>query len=165
MGKKDAVTIDVMKKEDVDQVLAIEQMSFSSHWSRNLFLSEFRNPAISNLLVSLNGGPVRSVTGFIIFWIIEDEMHILNLAVTPALRRQGVARNLVLHSIRQAHRKGVRRAFLEVRVSNTTAQNLYSHLGFAATFVRRDYYDGPIEDAIVMTLDGQAFLNAAAAAS
>ncbi len=146
-----------MKKEDIDQVLKIEQASFSMPWSRNLFLSEFRSPAVSNLLVALFDDQVRTVAGFIIFWLVEDEMHILNLAVLPALRRQGIAKKLVLTAIRLAGHKGARRAFLEVRASNSVAQKLYSDLGFTGMSIRRDYYDSPVEDAVVMTLDRGAF--------
>ena len=157
MGKADAITIDFMKKEDLDQVLAIEQASFSAPWSRNLFLSEFRSPRVSNLMVALAEGPVRKVAGFIVFWTVEDEMHVLNLAVEPASRRQGLARKLVLAALAHARRKGAKRAFLEVRASNAAAQKLYSSLGFTGTSIRRDYYDAPVEDAVVMTLEQGAF--------
>jgi [ribosomal protein S18]-alanine N-acetyltransferase len=157
VGKEDAITIDFMKKEDIDQVLAIEQASFSMPWSRNLFISEFRSPGVSNLMVALSGGPRRNVIGFIIFWTVEDEMHILNLAVAPASRRQGIAKKLVLAAIARARQRGARRAFLEVRASNMAAQKLYSSLGFTGTSMRRDYYDTPVEDALVMMLDQGAF--------
>jgi ribosomal-protein-alanine N-acetyltransferase len=151
-----------MKKEDIDQVLAIEQTSFSMPWSGNLFLSEFRSPLVSTLMVSLSStAPKRAVTGYIVFWLVADEMHILNLAVAPDSRRRGIARRLVLAGIKHAHAKGARRAFLEVRASNIAAQKLYSSLGFMGTSLRRDYYDSPIEDAVVMTLEQGAFLSLA----
>jgi ribosomal-protein-alanine N-acetyltransferase len=157
MGKEDSTAIDMMKKEDVDQVLKIEQASFSMPWSRNLFLSEFRSPNVSNPMVALLDGPVRTIAGFIVFWLVKDEMHILNLAVAPAYRRQGIARKLVRTAVRLAFRKGAERAFLEVRASNAAAQKLYSRLGFAGTSMRREYYDSPVEDAVVMTLERGAF--------
>jgi ribosomal-protein-alanine N-acetyltransferase len=158
VGEKTIITIDSMKKSDIDQVLAIEQASFSQPWSKNLFLSEFRSPLISKLLVSLAGDPVlRRITGYLIYWLVEDEMHILNLAVAPAWRRQGIARALVVEGVRRGHAQKVTRAFLEVRASNREAQKLYSSLGFTGSFIRRDYYDHPVEDAVVMTLDQGAF--------
>jgi ribosomal-protein-alanine N-acetyltransferase len=157
VGKKTDIAIGVMKKEDVDQVLAIEQISFSMPWSKNLFLSEFRSPGVSTLLVSLADDTLpRMVTGYLIYWLVEDEMHILNLAVAPLHRRHGIARQLVLDGIKRACAKGGRRAFLEVRVSNTAAQKLYSNLGFTGSSVRRDYYDSPTEDAVIMTLEQKA---------
>jgi ribosomal-protein-alanine N-acetyltransferase len=154
VGKKTDIAVEVMKKEDTDQVLAIEETSFSMPWSRNLFLSEFRSPSVSTLLVALeNDVSARSVIGYIVYWLIEDEMHILNLAVAPPFRRQGIARQLVLDAVKRAYAKGGRRAFLEVRASNSAAQKLYSGLGFTGSFIRRDYYNSPVEDAVVMTLE------------
>lgn len=150
-----------MKKEDIDQVMAIEQTSFSMPWSRNLFLSEFRSPGISSLMVALSNAPARTIEGYIVFWLVADEMHILNLAVAPPLRRQGIAKELVLAAIKRAHYKGARRAFLEVRASNAAARRLYMDFGFTGTALRRDYYDAPVEDAVVMTLEAGAFANMA----
>jgi ribosomal-protein-alanine N-acetyltransferase len=158
VGKEGAITIDFMKKEDIDQVLEIEQASFSMPWSRNLFLSEFRSPLVSSLMVALADDPrSRTVIGYIVFWHVAEEMHILNLATAPGQRRRGVAKKLVLAAVKSAHQKGATRAFLEVRASNDEAQMLYSNLGFTRTSVRRGYYDSPIEDAVLMTLDLEAF--------
>jgi len=162
VGKTAEIKIDLMKKEDIGQVLAIEQTSFSMPWSANLFLSEFRSPLVSTLMVSLSSTvPMRTVTGYLVFWLVADEMHILNLAVAPDARRHGIARRLVLAGIKHAHAKGAHRAFLEVRASNAAAQKLYSNLGFTGTSLRREYYDSPVEDAVIMTLDKGAFLGLA----
>jgi len=158
MGKEVAITIDFMRKEDLDQVLAIEQASFSMPWSRNLFLSEFRSPLVSTLLVALADDPLlRNVIGYIVFWIVADEVHILNLATALEQRRQCVAKRLVLAALKRAYQKGATRAFLEVRASNTAAQQLYSDLGFTGTSMRREYYDSPVEDAVVMVLERGVF--------
>jgi ribosomal-protein-alanine N-acetyltransferase len=155
-----AIKIDVMKKEDVAQVLKIEQASFSMPWSRNLFLSEFRSPLVSTLMVALEDDPLlRNVLGYIVFWLAADEMHILNLATAPEKRRQQVAKRLVIAALKRAYQKGATRAFLEVRSSNAAAQKLYSKLGFTGTSVRRGYYDSPVEDAVMMTLEQAAFKN------
>ncbi len=152
MGKEESATIDFMRKEDIDQVMAIEQASFSMPWSKNLFLSEFRSPLVSTLMVALAEGQARTVVGYIVFWNVADEMHILNLAVKPENRRQGIARRLVLAGLKRARDRDAKKAFLEVRTSNIAAQKLYASLGFTGTFVRRDYYDSPVEDAVVMTM-------------
>ena len=160
MGEKTPITIEFMKRDDVDQALSIEQASFSQPWSRNLFVSEFRSPGVSTLLVALQSdAPSRVVMGYVVYWLVEDEMHILNLAVASAFRRRGIARNLVLAALRRGYAKGAKRAFLEVRVSNAPAQKLYSSLGFFGSFLRRNYYDGPVEDALIMTLEGGALEN------
>jgi ribosomal-protein-alanine N-acetyltransferase len=64
-----------------------------------------------------------------------------------------MARQLVLAAIKRAYFKGARRVFLEVRASNAAAQKLYSALGFTGTSVRKEYYDSPVEDAVIMTLE------------
>lgn len=157
MGKKADIAIEFMKKEDLDQILVIEQASFSMPWSKNLFLSEFRSLNVSTLLVALADAPGRAVIGYLVYWLIEDELHILNLAVSPLRRRQGTARKLVLAALKRGWQKGAKRAFLEVRVSNAAAQKLYLELGFTGISVRRDYYDEPVEDAVIMTLEQGAF--------
>jgi len=157
VGKEEPVTIESMVKQDIDQVLTIEQASFSMPWSKNLFLSEFRSPAVSMLLVALADAPVRTVIGYIVCWMVTDELHILNLAVDDSARRKGIGKKLVLAAIAQGGRKGVKRAFLEVRSSNSAAQKLYSSIGFFGSGIRRDYYDDPQEDAVIMTLDERSY--------
>jgi ribosomal-protein-alanine N-acetyltransferase len=157
VGKEASFTIDYMTKQDIDQVMAIEQSSFSMPWSRNLFLSEFRSPAVSLLLVALAESPIRTVIGYIVCWVVTDELHILNLAVAEGDRRRGIGRKLVLAAIERGSRKGAQKAHLEVRSSNSAAQKLYSDIGFTGSGVRRDYYDSPPEDAVIMTLDDSSF--------
>ncbi len=148
-----------MLPDDLEQVMAIERASFNAPWSRQLFLTEFRNPAVSTLLVALDGRLTsRRVAGYIVFWIVADEVHIMNLAVAQKKRRQGIGEELVRYGLRYGHRKGAGVAFLEVRASNSAAQGIYSRLGFTRAGLRKGYYDSPREDAVVMTLDRGAFL-------
>jgi ribosomal-protein-alanine N-acetyltransferase len=142
-----------MRKEDLDQVLVIEQISFTMPWSRNLFLSEFRNAPVSLMLVARSTSEPEAIIGYIVCWIVADELHILNLATEPARRRKGTARLLVLAALKYGFERNVRRAFLEVRASNEAALNLYEGFGFVRSMVRRGYYDLPVEDAVVMSLE------------
>jgi len=157
MGKTPDITIERMIKEDLDQVMIIEKASFSMPWSRNLFLGDFRNTPISLMLVALADADQRVVAGYIVCWVFVDEIHILDLATDPALRRKGVARQIVLAALRTAYDWGARKAFLEVRESNRPALKLYEDLGFVRTHVREDYYDLPVEHAVVMTLGTEDF--------
>ena len=158
MGKKAEVAIGAMKREDLDQVLVIERSSFSAPWSRTLFEQELRKPVLSTSLTACaEQGGRRTVLGYLVFWIVADEMHILNLAVVASERRKGIARFLVMSGLRYAAAKGARTAFLEVRASNTGAQKLYQSLGFTGSALRRNYYDAPPEDAVIMTLSEGAF--------
>jgi ribosomal-protein-alanine N-acetyltransferase len=146
-----------MIKEDLDQVLAIEQISFSMPWSRNLFLSEFRNAPVSLMLVARSSQEPEVIIGYIVCWIVADELHILNLATKPVQRRKGIARLLVLAALKYSYQRNVRRAFLEVRTSNEAALRLYDGLGFVRSIVRKGYYDLPVEDAVVMSLEQDCF--------
>lgn len=163
MGETVGITIEPMRKDDLEQVLAIEQASFSTPWSRNLFLSELRSRTVATLLVALaSGAPAREVAGYIVYWLVADEMHILNLATAPALRRKGIAKRLVLAAVRAAVDHGARLAFLEVRSSNAEARKLYADLGFVTSYTRQEYYDKPVEDAVVMKLDRKSMADLAA---
>jgi [ribosomal protein S18]-alanine N-acetyltransferase len=146
-----------MTKADLDQVLAIEQTSFTMPWSRNLFLSEFRNAPVSLMLVARSSPEPEAIIGYIVCWIVADELHILNLATEPAQRRKGIARLLVLAVLKYCYERNVQRAFLEVRTSNEAALSLYDGLGFVRSIVRKDYYDLPVEDAVVMSLEQDSF--------
>ena len=164
MGEKAKSNIGAMTRADLDQALLIEQASFGMPWSRQLFLRELHNPAISTLLAAFKDpGPsgkrpaARVVTGYIVFWVVADEMHILNLAVAPARRLRGIAKRLVQSALEKAYAKGARIAYLEVRASNTAAQKLYLGLGFTGISLRKGYYDRPTEDAVIMELGPGAF--------
>jgi ribosomal-protein-alanine N-acetyltransferase len=157
MGTAPAIKIDRMVREDLDQVLAIEQASFTMPWSRNLFLAEFRNRPVSLMLVALRKDTVREVLGYIVCWIFVDEVHVLDLAVRDDVRRRGIALQIVIAALRTAYDWGARKAFLEVRESNGAALGLYEGLGFERSQVRSEYYEHPLESAIVMKLETSVF--------
>ena len=156
MGETATIIIDSMTREDLDQVIAIEQAAFTMPWSRNLFLSEFRNLKVSLMLVARPPEDMSRVVGYIVCWAVADELHILDLATESSLLRTGIAIKLVLAAIRKGYERGARRAFLEVRASNTAALLLYECLGFSRSCVREGYYDTPVEDAVVMSLERDA---------
>lgn len=153
MGETAEITIDSMGREDLEQVLIIERASFSMPWSRNLFLAEFRNPDVSLMLAARAPSAGGRIIGYIVCWIVADELHILDLATEFPWRRQGIARRLVLAALTAGKDRRVQRAFLEVRESNRAALMLYGGLGFIRSLVREGYYDLPVENAVVMSLD------------
>jgi ribosomal-protein-alanine N-acetyltransferase len=156
VGETATIRIDGLTKDDLDQVIVIEQASFTMPWSRNLFLSEFRNQKVSLMLVARSPEDDGRVIGYIVCWVVADELHILDLAIEFSGRRLGTARKLVLAAIRKGRERGALRVFLEVRASNTAALALYDGLGFSRTVVRTGYYDMPVEDAVVMALERDA---------
>jgi ribosomal-protein-alanine N-acetyltransferase len=133
---------------DLDEILAIEVASFTSPWTREMYLAELDNVGVSFCYTARDGS--GKILGFCSFWRVMDELHINNLAVAPEHRRRGVATALLGFVLNEAQKLGVRRATLEVRRSNDAARHLYERFGFAAAGVRRAYYSNPVEDAIVL---------------
>jgi [ribosomal protein S18]-alanine N-acetyltransferase len=152
------VRIESMSETDLEQVLDIEYLSFTSPWPRDIFLGELRGSDIAQLFVAriLEGHQQGRVAGYCCTWIIADEMHITSFAVHPQFRRQHVGQQLLAGVLAHALESGCRQAVLEVRVSNRGAQRLYSRFGFAPVAVRKRYYADNNEDAIIMFLDDLA---------
>jgi ribosomal-protein-alanine N-acetyltransferase len=132
----------------LDKVMEIENLSFSSPWSRNGFVRELENP-VAQLWVLMSD---RILLGYLCFWAVGDEMQLLNLAVHPRYRGRGHGSYLLTKMIDLACSKGISRIWLEVRVSGSTARRLYEKFGFVESGRRRNYYTDPAEDAIVMSL-------------
>lgn len=146
------VKIDEMTEGDIDEVLAIEEASFIAPWSRALFAKELENRFSHNLLARRSGEAPPDIVGYIVFWDVADETHLLDLAVHPDCRRAGVARLLLEKMLAVAGRGGMRRVILELRRDNDKALRLYSSFCFKEIGLRKKYYsDG--EDAIVLALD------------
>jgi [ribosomal protein S18]-alanine N-acetyltransferase len=142
-----------MCPEDLDEVLDIERASFSMPWSRGAFLYEMQQNRVARCWVMREDG---RVIGYLCLWEIADELHITNIAVHPAHRRQGVGRLLLRGVLEDARERRLRLVVLEVRPSNTEARTLYEGFGFRVIGLRRGYYYDTGEDALVMEADLQA---------
>jgi ribosomal-protein-alanine N-acetyltransferase len=133
---------------DLAQILELERASYSHPWSesslREALLGQGRFRAL--VLRAADG----SVRAYCFAQHVADELHVHNVAVAPALRRQGLARRLLLELLADARRAGLRVALLEVRESNQPARELYQALGFDAVGHRRAYYASPVEDALLL---------------
>ncbi len=112
----------VTSLDQIDQVLAIEEASFSNPWTREMYLAELENPGVSFCYLAYDAEG-RSI-GFCSFWRVLDELHINNLAVFPDRRREGVASALLTFVLNEGARQGAKRATLEVRQSNDPARCL-----------------------------------------
>ncbi len=140
---------------DLDDVLAIEQESFSAPWTRVMFEAELLGNPFSRFFGAFcpgEGPPVKRLLGYICYWVVFDELRLMNLAVQPDCRRQGIASHLVRYALGEGMTQGTTRALLEVRAGNDLAQKLYQTLGFRQYGCRRSYYTNPDEDAILMQL-------------
>lgn len=145
------VSIQPMADADIDAVMEIERLSFRAPWSRNVFLEELgREWARVDIVRDLETG---AVLAFANYWLVADELHILNVAVHPQYRRQGNATRLLAHMVDIARTNSCRCMTLEVRRSNAVAQGLYRRFAFRAVGVRPNYYAEDQEDAIVMLLE------------
>jgi ribosomal-protein-alanine N-acetyltransferase len=138
---------------DLDEILAIEERSFVTPWSRKLFMEEYHSDRAKTFVARTAAGARQEIAGYLCAWFVEDEVHILNLACHPRFRRRRVATGLLLHCLAHAGTRGVKWAYLEVRRSNDQALSLYAKQGFKPVGVRRGYYTDTREDAIVMALE------------
>lgn len=143
-----------MTREDLPAVMALEQASFRNPWSYELLQRELGHDWSIILLLEEplpEGG--RRLLGVSIFWIVHDEVHVLNVATAPEHRRRGVGRSLMEATLAEGRTRKCALATLEVRRSNEPAIGLYKSFGFRAVGVRPNYYVDEGEDAIVMVLD------------
>jgi ribosomal-protein-alanine N-acetyltransferase len=138
----------VTSPSDIDEILAIEQASFTNPWTREMYLNELDNEGVSYIYAARD--ETGRAVGFCSFWRIFDEVHINNLAVSPESRRGGVATALLNRVLEEGARLGATRATLEVRRSNEAARRLYERFHFAEAGVRHGYYSHPVEDALVL---------------
>jgi len=140
-----------MREDELGELLELERRAFEHPWSPALLRRELSHDW-STILVALDGA-TDSIVGHVIFWIVVDEIHILNVAVDPVHRRRGIARQLLQELLERSRSYGFSLATLEVRRSNLAALALYRNLGFREVGVRKGYYAEENEDAIVMVLD------------
>jgi ribosomal-protein-alanine N-acetyltransferase len=135
-------------KADVDRVVQIEAEGFLHPWSRELVERELEH-SWSVLLIAEDGagGPV---VGYVVFWVVHDEVHVLNVATALAARRRGIGRALMEAAEEEGRRRGARLSTLEVRRSNVPAITLYLAMGYRQVGVRPNYYAEEREDALVM---------------
>jgi [ribosomal protein S18]-alanine N-acetyltransferase len=145
-------TVEPMRERDLIDVVEIEESSGLNRWGYDAYQRElFTNPN-SIMIVARNLVPGPAVIGFFAGWVVEDELHVNNVASHGDYRRIGVGRSLMEAAIDEASRRGVAHVILEVRASNEAAQLLYRNIGFSFVGRRRDYYRLPTEDALVMKL-------------
>ncbi len=139
-----------MSASDLEEVLAIERVSYPTPWSRESFLFELvENPYAWNL-VARRGG---RIVGYACLWRVNEELKINNIAIHPEERGAGLGRALLRWVLREAAVRGCTEATLEVRPSNRIARALYGSCGFREVARRPSYYQDTHEDAIVMALD------------
>ncbi len=131
--------------QDIDQLVAIEELCYDQPWPREAFEEEIEREDVGIGMVAEDEG---LVVGFLTGMAVVDEFHMHNLAVHPDFRGRGVARGLLKAAESLCRQRDSRRILLEVREDNQAARNLYLGLGFEAAGTRKDYY-GPGQNAYI----------------
>lgn len=137
-----------MKEEDIPALAALERICFCDPWSENAFLEELGNPR-ARFMVAQDGTGL--VLGYLGLHYVLDEGYIANIAVDPLYRRRGIACALLSDAEDFAKKASLSFLTLEVRQSNLAAQRLYRRHGFSPAGLRKNYYQHPKEDAVLMT--------------
>jgi ribosomal-protein-alanine N-acetyltransferase len=137
---------------DLPRVATIEQSCFSNPWSPEALAAELSRSWARMLVAEDDSLPEVPIVGFVNYWVVADEVHVLNVATDPTHRRRGHGRALVSAMVASARAERARTMLLEVRASNAAAIALYREFGFRDVGLRRGYYDDG-EDAVLMTAD------------
>ena len=135
-----------MDESHVEAIAELEKMCFRDPWSANSIASELHNP-LSDWFVAVDNG---TVCGYVGSQSVLDGADMMNIAVHPDYRKQGIGYALIERLITALKEKNVISLCLEVRVSNESAIGLYSKMGFAVVGKRPGYYRNPREDAYIM---------------
>ena len=138
--------IEKMTREHVPQVARLEEICFSDPWSEKSVASELENE-LSLWLVALEGD---TLAGYVGSQTVLGETDMMNVAVHPDFRRQGVGESLILSLVEELKALDSHSLTLEVRASNAPARSLYEKLGFSQVGLRKNYYRNPREDACIL---------------
>ena len=136
----------LMNESHVEPIAQIEKLCFSDPWSVNSIGSELKNPLSLWVVAQEND----RVAGYVGSQTVLGEADMMNLAVHPDFRRQGIGEQLVLQLIQRLKQNGSHILVLEVRASNGPAIALYEKLGFVQVGRRPNYYRNPKEDALIL---------------
>ena len=137
-----------MTPDDVEAVYAIELATFPAPWTLDSFHYEMRENQFAHYIVAMNDD--NKIIGFCGMWIVIDAAQITNVAVLEEARGLGIGEALMREAMQAAKDGGAEMMSLEVRVTNTVAQNLYRKLEFQDGGIRKGYYTDNGEDALVM---------------
>lgn len=135
-----------MKKEDLEQVAAIERDSFSMPWSLRSFEEALDNPNAFYVVAEENG----QVAGYCGAYLILDEADVNQVAVLSSCRNRGIGKKIMKALLLRLEGAGAVAVTLEVRQSNKAAVALYESLGFVTEGIRKNFYEKPVEDALIM---------------
>jgi len=154
LKKRGKVLINIVSvaQEHLERVLEIEQGAISPPWSSEALLDEMsRDDSYFVVAVNQAGEPSPCLVGFAFLRQVGDDGELLHIAVDTTSRGCGVGDALMSAVFKHATENALKSVFLEVRSSNNTAIRLYEKHGFSTVRIRKDYYDKPVEDALIMS--------------
>ena len=140
------IKIREMQLDDLEQVMTIEEANFSVPWTETGFFT-FLLREDTLFLVAEEGEKILGYCGVV---TVQDEGDITNVAVEKNSQNQGIGKNLLEEMFQRTQKAGVCRLFLEVRAGNAAALHLYEKMGFVQMGIRKNYYEQPVEDGVVM---------------
>lgn len=135
-----------MERKDVSRVHEIECTCFRSPWSRLALMGELRNEVAHYLVMEVDG----VICGYGGMWLLFEEAHVTNVAIMPEYRQTGRGRRLMIAMMHHAVKRGAEKMTLEVRESNTVAQQLYARIDFQQNGFRAGYYSDTGEGAMIL---------------
>lgn len=141
------ITIETMRREHLSDILGIEEAVFKTPWTEEMFAQELDDPCLSMAFVALEHG---RLVGYMLSWLLRQEVHLINIAVAPDSQRAGIGRKMLNYLLGLAVESRRRFITLEVRESNRSAIRLYESFGFKRIGVRPRYYQEDGENAVVM---------------
>ena len=142
-----AFSIQDVREEQLDQIEQLEQLCFSVPWPRDALRRQL--PDDNHVFLAATDG--ERVLGYVGMMFVLDEGYISNVAVAPAFRRRGIADALITELLRRADALSLSFVTLEVREHNIPAISLYENCGFVRVGLRKNYYQKPCENAVLMT--------------
>lgn len=144
------LTIRPMQPGDLPEVLTLEKNTLSA-WSKDQIRGQLLQPTGFQFVV--HSGAEEKILAVLFGRIVVDEAEIFKLSVAESTRNRGVGYHLLDFAVNYCSAKGVKNCYLELRASNEGARRLYEKRGFVTVGIRKDYYDGPVEDAILMQFE------------
>lgn len=139
--------IRAMDLDDLDRIVELEHILFTSAWNKSDFIYELLENQFSfNYVLEEND----QIIGYVGVWLMYEQSQITTIGVDPAYWRRGLGRMLMQEMIELAMKQGCEKMSLEVRISNQPAISLYQSLGFETVAIRKDYYQDNHEDAYLM---------------
>ncbi|MFP4597676.1 MAG: ribosomal protein S18-alanine N-acetyltransferase [Persicimonas sp.] len=148
--RDDELMVREARAADFDRILEIEQAAHPTPWARDVFAREL-DLDISHVWGVAKDSP-EEIVAFVVFWVVHDEVHVLNVAVDPAFRRTGIATSILQHLAEKSREENASFITLEVRHQNRAAIALYEALGYEIIGRREAYYADTGEDALIMSL-------------